>query len=99
MDAMFDENEMPKPVPAGEKPDYQERKTCNFLLETEKCWEKLESCGLPADQLQSMKDAAFKQARDAAKKLPNWVDEKCKEEGEGQNAGVSFAASLLLVIV
>merc|ERR1712055_556345 len=78
MGAMFDENEMPKPVPAGETPDYQERKTCNFLLETEKCFEKLESCGLPADQLKATKDAAFKQARDAAKQLPNWVDEKCQ---------------------
>ena len=35
MGAIFDENNQPKPVPAGEKPDYQERKTCNFLLETE----------------------------------------------------------------
>merc|ERR1711936_458845 len=79
MGAMFDENEMPKPVPAGEKPDYQERKTCNFLLETEKCFEKLESCDqIPADQLKAMKEGAFKQARDAAKKLPNWVDEKCQ---------------------
>merc|ERR1712055_803744 len=77
MSAMF-ENGQSKPVPAGEKPDYQERKTCNFLLDTEKCFEKLESCGIPADQLKGLKDAAFKQARDAANKLPNWNDEKCQ---------------------
>merc|ERR1711936_617255 len=78
MGLIFDENNKPKPVPAGEKPNYQERKTCNFLLDTEKCFEKLESCGLPADQLKSMKDVAFKQARDAANKLPNWDDAKCQ---------------------
>merc|ERR1711970_1222391 len=76
--ALFEENGQPKELPAGEKPDYQERKTCNFLLDTEKCFEKLESCDLPADQLKSTKDAAFKQARDAAKKLPNWNAEKCQ---------------------
>merc|ERR1711936_1503160 len=78
MGLIFDENNKPKPVPAGEKPDYQERKTCNFLLDTEKCFEKLESCGIPADHLKGLKDAAFKQARDAANKLPNWNDEKCQ---------------------
>merc|ERR1712002_216546 len=92
MAAMF-ENGQPKPVLAGEKPDYQERKTCNFLLETEKCFEKLETCGIPAYQLKSMKDGAFKQARDAAKQLPNWDDEKC------QSAGAYFATSFFLVLV
>merc|ERR1711936_1550928 len=93
MAAMFDENNQPKAVPAGEKPDYQERKTCNFLIDTEKCFEKLESCSLPAGNLKAMKDKAFKQARDAAKQLPNWDDEKC------QSAGASFATSLFLVLV
>merc|ERR1711970_50278 len=85
IDAMF-ENGQPKTVPDGEKPDYQERKTCNFLLDTEKCFEKLESCGLPADQLKATKDAAFKQARDAAKKLPNWNDEKCQSASAGASS-------------
>merc|ERR1711910_21244 len=93
MGAMFDENYQPKPVPAGEKPDYQERKTCNFLMETEICFEKLESCSLSKGDLQTMKDKAFKQARDAAKELPNWDDEKC------QSAGASFATSIFLVLV
>merc|ERR1712215_18955 len=93
LSAMFDENQMPKAVPAGEKPDYQERKTCNFLLDTEKCFEKLEDCKIPGGQLQTMKEAAFKQARDAAKKLPNWDEAKC------QSSSASLATSLLLVLV
>merc|ERR1719430_1273576 len=92
MDAMF-ENGQPKTVPEGEKPDYQERKTCNFLLDTEKCFEKLESCGLPAGQLKDVKDTAFKQARDPAKNLPNWDDKKCK------SSGTSLAASFLMLLV
>ena len=35
MDAIYDENHQVKPVPTGEKPDYFERKTCNFLLDTQ----------------------------------------------------------------
>merc|ERR1712055_1047812 len=93
LNAIFDPNYNPKPVPAGEKPDYQERKTCNFLMETEKCFQKLESCSLPAGDLRTMKDKAFKQARDAAKQLPNWDDAKC------QSAGASFATSIFLVLV
>ena len=46
----------------------------------QKCFEKLESCSLPAGNLQAMKDKAFKQARDAAKQLPNWDDEKCQSQ-------------------
>merc|ERR1711970_673409 len=92
MDAMF-ENGQPKAVPAGEKPDYQERKTCNFLLDTEKCFAKLENCNLPAAQVKAMKDTALKQARDAAKNLPNWDDKKCK------SSGTSLAASLLMLLV
>merc|ERR1712215_103149 len=92
LDAMF-ENGQPKTVPEGEKPDYQERKTCNFLLDTEKCFEKLENCGLPADQLKAQKDAAFKQARDAAQQLPNWDEKKC------MSSGTSLATSLFLVLV
>merc|ERR1712183_879104 len=97
MGAMFDENQMPKPVPAGEKPDYQERKTCNFLLQTEKCFEKLESCNLPSGQLQQMKDIAFKQARDAARKLPNWQDEKCQYDTA--SSSVNLASSLFLTLI
>merc|ERR1712183_688084 len=78
MDAIYDENHQVKPVPAGEKPDYFERKTCNFLLDTQKCYDKLENCGVPADQLKEKKDAASKQARDSANKLLNWDDEKCQ---------------------
>merc|ERR1712183_536009 len=78
MDAIYDENHQVKPVPAGEKPDYFERKTCNFLLDTQKCYDMLENCGLPADQLKAKKDAASKQARDSANKLLNWDDEKCQ---------------------
>jgi len=92
MDAMF-ENGQPKAVPSGEKPDYQERKTCNFLLDTEKCFEKLENCGLPAAQVKETKDAAFKQARDAAKQLPNWDEKKC------QSSGATLATSFLLILV
>jgi len=92
MDAMF-ENGQPKAVPAGEKPDYQERKTCNFLLDTEKCFAKLENCGLPAAKLKETKDAAFKQARDAAKQLPNWNEEKC------QSSGATLATSFLMILV
>merc|ERR1711936_67753 len=110
MGAIYDENHQVKPVPAGEKPDYFERKTCNFILDTQKCYDKLENCGIPADQLKEKKDAATKQARDSANKLLNWDDEKCqstdhkKEEGEGEKeegkgAGASVATSLFLVLV
>merc|ERR1712215_623898 len=92
IDALF-ENGQPKTVPEGEKPDYQERKTCNFILDTEICFEKLESCGLPADQLKAQKDAALKQARDTAKQLPNWDEKKCI------SSGTSLASSLFLVLV
>merc|ERR1711936_227460 len=78
MDAIYDENYQVKSVPAGEKPDYYERKTCNFLLDTQKCYDKLENCGIPADLLKEKKEVAHKQARDAANKLPNWDDEKCQ---------------------
>jgi len=78
MDAIYDENYKVKSVPAGEKPDYYERKTCNFILDTQKCYDKLENCGIPADLLKEKKDVANKQARDAANKLPNWDDEKCQ---------------------
>merc|ERR1711936_224759 len=80
MDAIYDENNWVKPVPAGEKPDYYERKTCNFILDTQKCYEKLENCDIPADLLKARKDAANKQVRDAANKLDNWDDEKCQSE-------------------
>merc|ERR1711970_1068547 len=53
MDLMFEidgENAVVKTVPEGEKPDYHERKTCNFILEAEKCFDKLKSCDIPADQ-------------------------------------------------
>merc|ERR1712105_362087 len=76
--ALFQSNGQPESAPAGAKPDYQERKTCNFLLDTEKCFSKLETCDLPADQLKAMKDEAFKKARDGANKLPNWDDAKCQ---------------------
>merc|ERR1712215_346163 len=112
LSAMFDENQMPKAVPAGEKPDYQERKTCNFLLETEKCFEKLDNCGLPAAKLQEIKDKSFQKARDAAKKLPNWQDEKCQSEVSDQkssdnvsptpepgNSAAALGTSLLMVFV
>jgi len=92
MDAMF-ENGQPKTIPEGEKPDYQERKTCNFLLDTEKCFEKLESCALPEGNLKQLKEKAFKQARDAAKNLPNWDEEKC------QSSGATLTTSFLLILV
>jgi len=40
-----------------------------------------------------MKDTALKQARDAAKNLPNWDDKKCK------SSGTSLAASFLMLLV
>merc|ERR1712183_1068693 len=92
IDAMF-ENGQPKAIPAGEKPDYQERKTCNFLLETEKCFALLEGCGLSEDELKEKKDASFKKARDAAKTLPNWDEEKC------QSSAASLGTSLFLVLL
>merc|ERR1712215_309835 len=111
LDALF-ENGQPKAVPAGEKPDYQERKTCNFLLETEKCFEKLDNCGLPAAKLQEIKDKSFQKARDAAKTLPNWDDDKCQSEVSDQkssdnvsptpepgNSAAALGTSLLMVFV
>jgi len=93
IDAMF-ENGQPKAIPAGEKPDYQERKTCNFLLETEKCFTNglLDGCGLSADKLKEIKDASLKKARDAAQALPSWNEEKC------QSSVASLGTSLFLVI-
>merc|ERR1711936_22960 len=93
IDALVNENGEMKEVPAGEKPDYHERKTCNYLLETEKCFDKLENCGLPAAKLNEIKDNAYKQARDAAKSLPNWDDEKC------QSSGASLATSIIMVVL
>merc|ERR1719427_663202 len=52
--ALFQSNGQPKSAPAGAKPDYQERKTCNFLLDTEKCFSKLENCNLPAAQVKAI---------------------------------------------
>merc|ERR1711936_1506722 len=91
MGAIYDENHQVKPVPAGEKPDYFERKTCNFILDTQKCYDKLENCGIPTDQLKEKKDAAPKQSNPEPK----------KEEGEGEKeeekgAGASVATSLFL---
>jgi len=91
--ALFQSNGQPKSAPAGAKPDYQERKTCNFLLDTQKCFSKLDNCNLPAAQVKAMKDTALKQARDAAKNLPNWDDKKCK------SSGTSLAASFLMLLV
>merc|ERR1711936_1127112 len=92
MAAMF-ENGQKKAVPTGEKPDYYERKMCNLLLDTEKCFEQLESCDsdkTPADQVKKLKDASLKHMREMGRQLPNWKEEKCK------SSGASFCNFLVL---
>merc|ERR1712215_341450 len=82
LNAIFDPNYNPKPVPAGEKPDYQERKTCNFLLDSAKCFDFLEHCGLDADEFNQIKETSLAETRKHARMLPNWDDSKCQLEGQ-----------------
>merc|ERR1711936_788776 len=59
MDLMFEnvgENLVPKTVPEGEKPDYYERKTCNYILQAEKCFDHFKYCGIPTYQFNQIKD-------------------------------------------
>merc|ERR1711936_424672 len=101
MDPMFEidgENAVVKTVPEGEKPDYYERKTCNFILEAEKCFDKLESCGIPADQFNQINDNSMKAAKDAAAKFPNWDENKCKSNSE-ENNSAGFNASIIMILV
>merc|ERR1712215_112265 len=103
--SMFDSNSLPKPIPAGEKPDYQERKTCNFLLDSAKCFDFLEHCGLDADEFNQIKETSLAETRKHARMLPNWDDSKCQLEGQGasfqwgedQWGGLLLFASFLLV--
>merc|ERR1712215_248824 len=94
LNAIFDTNYNPKPVPAGEKPDYQERKTCNFLLDSAKCFDFLEHCGLPAGQFEEIKENSLSETRKHARMLLNWDDTKCQFGSDGEESSYQLPANL-----
>merc|ERR1719228_307045 len=99
MDLMWEndgEEIVAKAVPEGEKPDYHERKTCNFILEAEKCFDKLKNCDIPADQFKQIKESSMKKARDSAAKFGNWEEAKCKSKSEENNSSVHNASLIII---
>merc|ERR1711936_947979 len=94
MDLMWEndgEEIVAKAVPEGEKPDYYERKSCNFILEAEKCFDKLKNCGIPADTFKQIKDKSMKDMRDSAAQFENWDEAKCKSNSGGNSSAVHNA--------